>query len=150
MHSRHTGSICDSPYGRRFGYFMRRARPRPQSSLEVLSHRFRKASGRAGSGGTPLATPSGSLLVQAVVSLARALALQPSLLLLDEPPTGLDAEARQAFFDDLETALADRGTTVVHVSHRAEETLRLADRVAVLSAGTVRQLGDLCGGPAAS
>lgn len=76
------------------------------------------------------------------VSLARALALEPSLLLLDEPAAGLDAEARQAFFDDLEAALADRATTVVHVSHRADEALRLADRVAVLSDGAVRQIGD--------
>ena len=75
------------------------------------------------------------------VSLARALAIEPSLLLLDEPAAGLDAEARRAFFDDLDGALADRATTVVHVSHRAEEALRLADRVAVLTGGTVRQLG---------
>ena len=75
------------------------------------------------------------------VSLARALAIEPSLLLLDEPAAGLDTEARRAFFDDLEGALADRVTTVVHVSHRAEEALRLADRVAVLSGGAIRQLG---------
>jgi ABC-type Fe3+/spermidine/putrescine transport system ATPase subunit len=75
-------------------------------------------------------------------SLARALALDPALLLLDEPAAGLDVEARRAFFDDLDTALADRATTVVHVSHRAEEALRLADRVAVLSAGSVLQLAD--------
>lgn len=76
------------------------------------------------------------------VSLARALALDPRLLLLDEPAAGLDAEARQTFFDDLEAALANRTTTVVHVSHRAEEALRLADRVAVLAEGAVGQLGD--------
>ncbi len=76
------------------------------------------------------------------VSLARALALEPQLLLLDEPAAGLDAEARQAFFDDLEAALAERTTTVVHVSHRAEEALRLADQVAVLTEGAVRQLGE--------
>jgi ABC-type sulfate/molybdate transport systems ATPase subunit len=75
------------------------------------------------------------------VSLARALAIEPSLLLLDEPAAGLDAEARRAFFDDLERALDDRATTVVHVSHRAEEALRLADRIAVLTGGAVRQLG---------
>ena len=75
------------------------------------------------------------------VSLARALAIEPGLLLLDEPAAGLDAEARRAFFDDLERALNDRTTTVVHVSHRAEEALRLADRVAVLTGGTLRQLG---------
>jgi ABC-type sulfate/molybdate transport systems ATPase subunit len=66
------------------------------------------------------------------VSLARALALEPRLLLLDE----------RAFFHDLELALTNRTTTVVHVSHRAEEALRLADRIAVLTDGTLRQLGD--------
>ena len=76
------------------------------------------------------------------VSLARALAIDPRLLLLDEPAAGLDAEARRAFFDDLETALSDRATTVVHVSHQAGETLRLADRIAVLTNGTIRQLGE--------
>ena len=76
------------------------------------------------------------------VSLARAFALQPQLLLLDEPAAGLDAEARRAFLDDLELALGDRATTVVHVSHRADEALRLADRVMVLVDGGIRQLSD--------
>ncbi len=76
------------------------------------------------------------------VSLARALALEPRILLLDEPAAGLDAQARKAFLDDLATALDDRMTTVVHVSHQAEEALRLADRVAVLVDGAVRQLGE--------
>jgi ABC-type sulfate/molybdate transport systems ATPase subunit len=76
------------------------------------------------------------------VSLARALAVSPAVLLLDEPAAGLDAQARQSFLDDLDTALADRTTTVVHVSHRAEEALRLADRVAVLVDGAVQQLDD--------
>ena len=76
------------------------------------------------------------------VSLARALAIEPGLLLLDEPAAGLDAEARRAFLDDLERALSDRTTTVVHVSHRADEALRLADRIAVLTDGTIRQMGE--------
>jgi ABC-type sulfate/molybdate transport systems ATPase subunit len=75
------------------------------------------------------------------VSLARALAIDPAVLLLDEPAAGLDAESRLAFFADLETALADRATTIVQVSHRAEEALRLADRVVVLVDGCVRQVG---------
>lgn len=75
------------------------------------------------------------------VSLARALAVDPAVLLLDEPAAGLDAQARQSFLDDLEAALGDRKTTVVHVSHRAEEALRLADRVAVLVDGAIQQLG---------
>ncbi len=75
------------------------------------------------------------------VNLARALALDPSVLLLDEPAAGLDAATRSAFFADLEQALADRAITVVHVSHRAEEALRYADRVVVLVAGRVHQIG---------
>jgi tungstate transport system ATP-binding protein len=74
------------------------------------------------------------------VSLARALACEPDALLLDEPAAGLDTPSRAAFFADVERALADRSTTVVLVSHRAEEVLALADRVAVLVAGELRQV----------
>jgi ABC-type sulfate/molybdate transport systems ATPase subunit len=74
------------------------------------------------------------------VNLARALAIAPDVLLLDEPAAGLDAESRGAFLADLEEALADRGTTVVHVCHHIEEALRLADRVVVLVQGQVRQV----------
>ena len=87
--------------------------------------------------------PAGALSggEQQRVSLARALAIDPAVLLLDEPAAGLDAQSRSAFFADLEQALADRATTVVQVSHRAEEALRLADRVVVLVDGRVRQIG---------
>jgi ABC-type sulfate/molybdate transport systems ATPase subunit len=74
------------------------------------------------------------------VSLARALACDPAALLLDEPAAGLDGPTRTAFFADLEGALADRSTTVVLVSHQAEEILPLADRVAVVVDGELRQL----------
>jgi ABC-type sulfate/molybdate transport systems ATPase subunit len=76
------------------------------------------------------------------VSLARALAVSPSVLLLDEPAAGLDAPSRESFLDDLEAALVERTTTIVHVSHRFEEALRIADRVAVLVDGAVHQLGE--------
>jgi ABC-type sulfate/molybdate transport systems ATPase subunit len=74
------------------------------------------------------------------VSLARALACEPDALLLDEPAAGLDTPTRAAFFEDVGRALAGRATTVVLVSHRAEEVLALADRVAVLVAGELRQV----------
>jgi ABC-type sulfate/molybdate transport systems ATPase subunit len=85
------------------------------------------------------------------VSLARALACAPDALLLDEPAAGLDTPTRAAFFSDVERALADRSATVVLVSHRAEEVLALADRVAVLVAGEIRQVApadDLVAHPA--
>jgi len=75
------------------------------------------------------------------VSLARALALDPEVLLLDEPAAGLDAQTRAAFFTDLDRALENRATTVVQVSHRAQEAFRLADRVVVLVDGLVHQVG---------
>lgn len=74
------------------------------------------------------------------VNLARAVALDPAVLLLDEPASGLDAQTRSAFFTDLEEALADRATTVVQVSHRAEEAMRFANRVVVLVDGLTHQI----------
>jgi ABC-type Fe3+/spermidine/putrescine transport system ATPase subunit len=78
------------------------------------------------------------------VSLARALVTRPGILLLDEPAAALDAASRARFLADVEVALSDRGTTLVHVSHRPEEALRLADRVAVLVDGTLRQVATPC------
>jgi len=74
------------------------------------------------------------------VNLARSLAMEPSVLLLDEPAAALDPEARATFLDDLDRALAHQPTTVVHVSHRPEEAVRGADQVAVLDRGKVKQL----------
>lgn len=75
------------------------------------------------------------------VSLARAVGLDPEVLLLDEPAASLDAESRTAFLNDLRHALADRATTVVHVSHRVEEAMHLADDVIALIDGRVHQVG---------
>ncbi len=75
------------------------------------------------------------------VSLARALVLEPEVLLLDEPFAALDEPTRQALIDDLDRALAETGTTVVFVSHDRAEALRLGDRVAVIIGGRIRQVG---------
>jgi molybdopterin-binding protein len=74
------------------------------------------------------------------IALARALVLEPEVLLLDEPFAGLDAPARAALMADLGAILrADRTTTVL-VTHERGEALALADRVAVLMAGRLRQV----------
>ena len=75
------------------------------------------------------------------VSLARALVMEPEVLLLDEPFAALDEPTRQALIDDLDRALVETGTTVVFVSHDRAEALRLGDRVAVIIGGRVRQVG---------
>jgi lipooligosaccharide transport system ATP-binding protein len=68
--------------------------------------------------------------------IARALIHQPELVLLDEPTVGLDPQVRQELWS-LIVALRDAGTTVLMSTHYIEEAERLADRVAIMSAGRV-------------
>ena len=75
------------------------------------------------------------------VSLARAFALQPDLLFLDEPFTALDSPTRQALLEDFESVLRETKVTTVIVTHDRNEALILADRVAVLIKGSLRQIG---------
>ena len=75
------------------------------------------------------------------VSLARAFALEPELLLLDEPFSALDSPTRAALTDDVAAVLAESRLTVVLVTHDHDEAARLADRVAVMIDGRLRQIG---------
>jgi tungstate transport system ATP-binding protein len=75
------------------------------------------------------------------VSLARAFALQPEILFLDEPFTALDSPTRQALIEDFESVLNETRTTTVMVTHDRNEALALADRVAVLMNGRIAQVG---------
>ncbi|WP_110685036.1 ABC transporter ATP-binding protein [Salinicola aestuarinus] len=76
------------------------------------------------------------------VALARAIAIQPRVLLLDEPLTALDARLRQQLRVDLAKLLRRLGITCVIVTHDQEEAMMLGDRVAVMSAGRLEQLGE--------
>jgi tungstate transport system ATP-binding protein len=74
-------------------------------------------------------------------SLARAFALQPEVLFLDEPFTALDSPTRHALLEDFKSVLNETRITTVMVTHDRNEALALADRVAVLMNGQIRQTG---------
>ncbi len=76
-------------------------------------------------------------------SLARALALDPEVLLLDEPFSALDAPTRARLAADLGHLLHQQGQTTVLVTHDRDEALQLATRVAVLIGGRLRQAGSV-------
>jgi iron(III) transport system ATP-binding protein len=76
------------------------------------------------------------------VALARALAPAPAIVLLDEPFSNLDAALRVRVRDEVRGILHKAGQTAVIVTHDQEEALSLADRVAVMRAGRVLQVGD--------
>ncbi|MBL8770815.1 MAG: sulfate/molybdate ABC transporter ATP-binding protein, partial [Phenylobacterium sp.] len=75
------------------------------------------------------------------VALARALAVEPRMLLLDEPFGALDAQVRRELRRWLRDLHDRAGVTTVFVTHDQEEALDLADRVAILNAGELVQLG---------
>jgi putative spermidine/putrescine transport system ATP-binding protein len=75
------------------------------------------------------------------VALARALAIQPKVLLLDEPLSALDAKVRVQLRDEIRRIQTEVGTTTLFVTHDQEEALALADRVGVMRAGRLEQLG---------
>ncbi|HMB53720.1 MAG TPA: ABC transporter ATP-binding protein, partial [Thermoanaerobaculia bacterium] len=75
------------------------------------------------------------------VALARALAAEPRALLLDEPLAALDARLRLALRAELAERLRAAGLTAIYVTHDQEEAMALGDRVAVLRAGRLEQVG---------
>lgn len=75
------------------------------------------------------------------VALARAVAAQPRVLLLDEPLTALDAKLKISLRDELAQLLRQLRITAVHVTHDQQEAMAIADRMAVMKAGRVLQIG---------
>lgn len=75
------------------------------------------------------------------VAVARALVIKPDVLLLDEPLSNLDAKLRLEMREEIRRIHAETGLTTVYVTHDQEEALSLADRIAVMRAGVVEQLG---------
>jgi molybdate/tungstate transport system ATP-binding protein len=72
-------------------------------------------------------------------ALARALAIDPSVLLLDEPMSAVDEHTRDSLCDLLKGLQKELGVTVLHVCHSLPEALSLADRIAIFGRGTILQ-----------
>ena len=75
------------------------------------------------------------------VALARAIILEPAILLLDEPLSNLDAKLRQEMRTEMLQLLETVGITTILVTHDQEEALALADRIVIMNAGKVEQIG---------
>jgi putative spermidine/putrescine transport system ATP-binding protein len=74
------------------------------------------------------------------IALARALAIEPKVLLLDEPLSALDAKVRRQLRDEIRRIQIAVGTTTLFVTHDQEEALALGDRVGVMAAGRLEQI----------
>ena len=75
------------------------------------------------------------------VALARALVREPSVFLLDEPLSNLDAKLRASARDELKSFQSQIGTTTIYVTHDQIEAMGLGDRIVVMYEGQVRQIG---------
>lgn len=79
------------------------------------------------------------------VGLARALAIEPRILLLDEPMTGLDAKLKRTLRQELGELLDDLGVTTLYVTHDQEQAMAMCDRIAVMNDGHIEQVSSPSG-----
>ncbi len=89
--------------------------------------------------------------MQQRVALARSLAIEPKVLLLDEPLSALDAKVRVQLREEIRRIQLELGITTIYVTHDQEEALSISDRVAVLYQGRIEQVGtpaEMYGNPA--
>ncbi|GMG83616.1 hypothetical protein LNKW23_28290 [Paralimibaculum aggregatum] len=75
------------------------------------------------------------------VAIARALAVEPAVLLLDEPLSALDLKLRQHMRAELRTIQQKTGVTFIYITHDQGEALTMSDRIAVMNAGVIEQVG---------
>ena len=114
-------------------------RRRERSLVDARVEELLKLVGLPGSGGKYPSQMSGGQ--QQRVALARALATAPSLLLLDEPLSALDAKERDRLRGEIRQLQKRLGVTTIMVTHDQEEALSMADRVVVMNHGAIEQIG---------
>jgi iron(III) transport system ATP-binding protein len=76
------------------------------------------------------------------VALARALVAEPDLLLLDEPLSNLDAKLRESMRFEIKELQKKLGVTVIYVTHDQAEAMAMSDRIVVMNAGVIQQIGN--------
>jgi iron(III) transport system ATP-binding protein len=116
-----------------------RMRRVPAAQRRELVHKALDLVGLAGLGDKPSTLLSGGQ--QQRVALARALIFEPALLLLDEPLSNLDAKLREQMRFELRIMQKRVGLTAIYVTHDQEEALTLSDRLVVMNAGEIEQIG---------
>ena len=127
---------------RNVGYALRIRRNRPdKKAIDARVRELLRLVGLEDHGDRLPATLSGGERQR--VALARSLAVEPRLLLLDEPLSALDAGLRERLAGDLQAILRAAGTTALLVTHDHEEAFAVADRIAVMRAGRIVQQGDI-------
>jgi iron(III) transport system ATP-binding protein len=128
----HMSVVDNVSYGLRMsGIRKAEARPRAEQALETV--------GLAGYGPRLPSELSGGQ--QQRVAVARAVVLQPEVLLLDEPLSNLDAKLRRHVRDEIRALQQRLGVTTVYVTHDQEEAMAVSDRIVVMRAGSIAQDG---------
>ena len=110
----------------------RRSRTRVRAILELVGSPVRSTAPRQLSGGQ-----------QQRVALARALITEPRVLLFDEPLSNLDAKLRVQMRGEIRRLQQRLGITSIYVTHDQDEAMALSDRIVVMEAGRVEQVGPL-------
>jgi spermidine/putrescine transport system ATP-binding protein len=112
---------------------------RPRAEVKTRTERMIALVKLEALAGRKIAQMSGGQ--QQRVALARALAPEPKVLLLDEPLSALDLKLRKEMQIELKRLQMETGITFVFVTHDQEEALTMSDRIAVMSAGHIQQVG---------
>lgn len=120
------------------GYGLR-LRKRPKSEIETRVAGIEALLGLQNLGSRKPGQLSGGQKQR--VALGRALAINPEILLLDEPLSNLDARIRLTVRHEIRALQQRLGITAIHVTHDREEAMVMADRIAILDGGRIAQLG---------
>jgi len=110
-----------------------------KSAIAERVERILRSVGMDGKQDRPVPTLSGG--EQQRVAVARALVVEPAVLLFDEPLSNLDVALRQQTREEIRSLQAATGITTIYVTHDQSEAMSLADRIAVMRSGGIEQVG---------